>query len=66
MRIGFIGVGNMGEAILRGALRGGVVRADEILAFDVYAPKLQTLQKELGVAICGSTEALITKADIIL
>lgn len=66
MRIGFIGVGNMGEAILRGALRGGVVQADEILAFDAYAPKLQALQKELGVAICGSTEVLITKADIIL
>lgn len=35
MKLGFIGVGNMGEAILRGALRGGVVQAEDVLAFDV-------------------------------
>lgn len=66
MRIGIIGIGNMGEAILRGALRGGVVLPAEVSAFDLNREKLKALQTELGIMACNSAMELIQGSDIIL
>ena len=66
MKLGFIGVGNMGEAILRGALRGGVVQAEDVLAFDVSREKLERLGDELRIVTCASAAELIAGSDIVL
>ena len=66
MKIGFIGVGNMGEAILRGALRGGVVPPAEIAAFDTNTDKVGALQAELGINSADSIAQLVTKSDLVL
>ncbi len=66
MKLGFIGVGNMGEAILRGALRGGVVQAEDVLAFDVSREKLERLGDELRIVACASAAELIAGSDIVL
>ena len=66
MKIGFIGVGNMGEGILRGALRGGVVPPAEIAAFDTNTDKVGALQAELGINSADSIAQLVTKSDLVL
>ena len=66
MKIGFIGTGNMGEAILRGALRGGVVPPTDVLAFDIDAQKRCKLQEELGIIGTDSLAALACASDLLL
>ena len=66
MQIGFIGVGNMGEAILRGALRGGVVSPPQVYAYDPNTEKLNRLMEELGILVAASSEQLIANSEIVL
>jgi len=40
-RVGFLGAGNMGEAIIKGLLQTGLVPASAIAATDVRADRLQ-------------------------
>ena len=65
-RLGFIGVGNMGEAILRGVLKGGVLESREIAAFDLNAAKCEALHGELGIQIMESLNALNLSCDMLL
>ncbi len=65
-RLGFIGVGNMGEAILRGVLSGGVLTGNEIAVFDVSGAKCRALRDELGVYVAESLDALIRGCETLL
>ena len=47
MRLGILGVGNMGEAILRGVLKGKVLDASQISIYDVVREKVERLVKEV-------------------
>lgn len=65
-RLGIIGTGNMGEAILRGALKGRAIQAHQVAIYDVNINKAETLSKELGVAACSSVDELASNCAIIL
>lgn len=65
-KLGFIGVGNMGEALLRGIVASGLMLPADILASDVDSKKLSQLRNELGIGIAGSNCKLAEQADIIL
>lgn len=58
--LGFIGAGNMAEAIVRGVLRAGLFPADQIIAADVAAPRRELFARELGVR-CVETNDLVAK-----
>lgn len=66
MQIGFIGIGNMGEAILRGALHGGLVLPSQVSAYDPNTAKLNLLKQELGIVATVDAKQLVTNSDIIL
>ncbi len=51
--LGFIGAGNMAEAIARGAIAGDVVAADRMIAYDP-AEARRSLFAELGIAVASS------------
>lgn len=53
-KIGFIGAGNMGGAIMRGIL-GSSIKDTEVYAFDTDSEKLSALEKE-GVKKCSSSK----------
>ena len=55
-KIGFIGGGQMGQAIFRGLIASGGVRAADITVTDVDAQKLAALGAELGVHTVVSDE----------
>ena len=50
LKYGFIGAGNMGGAILRGALAGGALAAEETAVFGVQKDKLAHTAAELKIA----------------
>lgn len=65
MKIGFIGAGNMGGAILRGMTAGGFSGSD-LCAYDRDTEKLAQLSKEIGIGQASSAEEVAEKADVVL
>jgi pyrroline-5-carboxylate reductase len=65
-RIGFIGIGNMGEALLRGIINSNLVSPQSIYASDVNTEKLGMLSEELKINPMNSNQNLIDNSDIIL
>ena len=65
-RLGFIGAGNMGEAILRGILREGLLAPHNVYAYDPNHEKIKALQTELGILTAQSAPAMIAPCDIVL
>lgn len=66
MKIGFIGAGNMAQAIFRGMLKGGIVRPDEVFISDVLPELCTALSVELGVQSADSNAALVREADMVV
>ncbi len=66
MKYGFIGLGNMGGAILRGMVSCGNFSDDVILGFDSDQNKLETAAKETGLTPCDSTKDLARESDVII
>ena len=48
MKIGFIGAGNMGCAIMRGAFQGGFLKPYETMVYDVSEQQLAALTAKCG------------------
>lgn len=66
MTIGFIGAGNMGEALIGGLLSSGLSRPDQLFCADVRPERLQELQKRLGIQIRNDNLEVIRRADIVI
>lgn len=65
-KIGFIGAGNMGKAIIKGIVAAGIASPKEIYVYDVYKPALEAIQMELGVNTTTSEREVAQQAKIIL
>ena len=66
IRLGVIGAGNMGEAILRGYLGSGYAADAVTSVFDLDAEKCRALEKDFGVMIAANLEELIDTSDLLL
>jgi pyrroline-5-carboxylate reductase len=64
--IGFIGGGNMAEALIRGIVKGGLYPSSEILVSDVCTERLEYLASEYKVTAVDSNTALMQKADVVV
>ena len=65
-RIGFIGTGNMGAAILKGILRSGMAQPGDIYIFDPDESRVEALTGETGVAACSGNAELVSMSDYII
>jgi pyrroline-5-carboxylate reductase len=65
-KVGFLGAGNMGEAIIKGLLQTGLVPAAAIAATDVRADRLQQMVGQYGVRAAASNSELVSGADIVI
>ena len=65
-RVGFLGAGNMGEAIIKGLLQTGLVPAAAIAATDVRAERLQQMAGQYGVRTAASNSELVSGADVVI
>lgn len=64
--IGFIGAGNMAEALMRGLLNAGLSKSEQLICSDIRAERCDELKKLLGVQTSRDNLEVIRKADIIL
>ena len=63
--IGFIGTGNMAEAIIGGIIKKGIFSPQDIMAFDIVKERLDTLSSRFGIrtapsAILGRSASIRT------
>ncbi len=64
-RLAVIGLGNMGSAIIRGALEAGACLPDEIFVYDSNTEKRNSFSA-LGLNICESVASCVSSADAVL
>ncbi len=64
--IGFIGGGNMAEALIKGIITSGLYKTEDILVSDVRTDRLDFLAKEYGITMVPQNSELADKADIIV
>ncbi len=65
MKIGFIGVGNMGSAIIKGALKKNVIKPEDIIIYDKDHHKAEKMAEELGITVLENNTEIATFADCI-
>lgn len=66
MKLGVIGCGKMGKALLGGILGAGLCKASGVLVFDTHAPSAEALAAEFGVTVTPSNEAVVAGSDTVL
>ncbi len=66
VKIGFVGGGKMGEALLRGLLKAKVVRAEQVCVSDASAGCLEHLKETHGINVCRSNQELVNQSNVIM
>jgi pyrroline-5-carboxylate reductase len=66
LRPGFIGIGNMGGAFIRGYIAADAKNAAFVSAFDRDAERLSAFAAETGIAAASSIAALAERSDAIV
>jgi pyrroline-5-carboxylate reductase len=64
--IGFIGSGNMGEALISGLLSSNRSAPDHIICSDVRADRLQELQDQFSIRITEDNHEVVRQSDIVI
>jgi pyrroline-5-carboxylate reductase len=64
--VGFLGTGNMGEALIHGLLHGHVCRPEQIHCSDVRPERLKMIRDTFGVKATSHNVEVVKQADIII
>lgn len=64
--IGFIGSGNMAEAIISGLLKTGLYQPDSIMAFDKSSERLDYLVRQLGIIALKSNREVFENSGLVI
>ena len=64
--IGFIGGGNMAQALLEGILKAGLFKKDRVWVSDVRSERLDELKAQYGIQVTSDNTELTAQADIIV
>lgn len=64
-KIGFIGIGNMGMAMIKGMLASQIVKAEQIIAYKMTPDKQKQLGTDKAMTIATSEIEVAVKADIL-
>ncbi|MCR5719076.1 MAG: NAD(P)-binding domain-containing protein, partial [Lachnospiraceae bacterium] len=65
MNIGFIGLGNMAQAMLGGIIKKELVEPCDIYAWDISEASRKNVGEKLGINILDSNEEVAEKADFL-
>lgn len=65
MKIGFIGCGNMGQAMMSGMLSSGKVRNSDMIVFDKLPASRENVQKKYDVDVAEKNVEVAMIADVI-
>ena len=64
--VGFVGAGNMGEALIKGLASAHLVPAASIAAADVRAERVQELARRFGIRAASDNAALVRESDVVI
>lgn len=64
-KLGFIGCGNMGKAIMGGIISAGLADPGEITASDVYLAGLENAKADMGINITQNNKEVVEKSDVV-
>lgn len=65
-KVGFLGAGNMGEALIKGLTAARVVPPRAIWASDVRAEQRQELERRYGIQVTADNPAVVRQADVLV
>jgi pyrroline-5-carboxylate reductase len=65
-QIGFIGAGNMGEAMIKGLLQSGASRPEKVVVSDVRPDRLNFIQELFDVSVSQQNSDVIDQADLVV
>ena len=66
MKYGFIGLGNMGSAILNGMLKSPSFSAEDITGYDIDPAKLKEIAENTSISLCDSCKETADKCDVVI
>jgi len=66
IRLGVLGTGHMGQALLRGVIARGGVAAERVIVSDLRRDVCDALASELGVTVAKDNADLVAKSDVVL
>ena len=65
-KIGFIGCGNMGEALVSGLVLSKAAKPENIICSDVSTDLLEAVQKKYGILTTTDNMEVVNVSDIII
>ena len=65
-KIGFVGSGNMGEALISGLVMSKATNPENIICSDINDDTLEDIQKKYGIKTTTSNVDVVEKSDIII
>jgi pyrroline-5-carboxylate reductase len=65
-KIGFIGAGNLAQAMIRAWLESGKIHKENIFASSRTEARLSKVVEKFGIQACSSNEQLVQKVDIVI
>ncbi len=66
MKVGFLGCGNMAQAMIRGLIQSQTLKPSQIFVSNRSPGKLQKVKELYGVQICQSNEELVEKTQVVI
>ncbi len=66
MALGFLGAGNMGEAMIRGLLSAKLRSPEQVVVYDTAHGRVEELRHRFGVAGARSVEDLLRSCDMVV
>jgi pyrroline-5-carboxylate reductase len=64
--VGFVGSGNMGEALIKGLLHGHLCRPDQVICSDIRPERRKALKEAYGVNVTEDNVEVVRKSDIVV
>lgn len=64
--LGFLGAGNMGEAMIRGVIYAKLYSADRVIVYDTEEGRSEALRQCFGIVVASSVNELLSLCDIII
>ena len=65
-KVGFVGAGNMGEALIKGLTEASLVPAEAIYATDVRLERMRELDRQYGIQVASSNPDVVRHADVVI
>jgi len=65
-KVGFVGAGNMGEALIKGLTEANLVPPEAIYATDVRLERMRELDRQYGIQVASNNAELVRHADVVI